>query len=170
MSERNLNRRALLRAGAAGFAALPAASALLPSMGFAGGTAPLSAEQADLIRQIREVKANADRLVDIELELEVPKGERGYRKYRRACYAAKRAEEELDCLTVEVLRRPVRDWGDVAVLGALTAAHAERSLSGGLALIENNEPLIVEPFSCDLRDYTMGALMQAALAMGGAHV
>ena len=34
----------------------------------------------------------------------------------------------------------------------------------------DNIPLIANQFHCDLRDCTMGALMQAALAMGGAHV
>jgi hypothetical protein len=167
MSERKLSRRALLRAGASGLAALPTVPALLPSMGFAAEAVPVSADQAGLIRQIRELKTKVDRLVSVEMGLETPKGHLGHRKYRRARHAAHRAEAELDRLTMEALRRPVKTWGDVAVRAELASAHAERSLHGGFALIDDNLPL---DRRSNLSDYAMGALMQAALAMGGVHV
>lgn len=169
MTERNLSRRSLLRAGASGLAALPVVAAVLPHEAKASA-APISAEHAALIKRIRALKVKLDRLVRIELDSEIQNGEYRNRNWRRASYVARRADEELDRLTVECLRRPVTCWGDVAVIGELAIAHAERSLQGGFALIDDNEPLIAEPASCDLREYTLGALMLAARTVGGAHV
>ena len=144
-------------------------AAVLPQEANAS-TAPISAEHIALIERIRAVKVEVDRLVMVELDTETQPGRPGYRRYRRACHEAKRAEEQFDCLTVECLRRPVTTWGDVAVIAELALAHAERDIEGGLSLISNQESLIVAPFECDLRDYTMGTLMLAARNMGGTHV
>jgi hypothetical protein len=161
---RFLSTAARVAGAATGAAVLPAAAAK------AAPAIQITADHVALIQQIRTLNSEVDRLVSIEMACETPKGQPGYRKYRRACHSARRAEAKLDRLAKRILQQPAKNWGDVAVRGELAAAYAERTRAGGFAFIDRNPVAeLGKRWSCDAEDLTLGSLMTAVLAMGVPH-
>lgn len=159
-----LSTAAMVAGAATGAAVLPAAAVE------AGPAAQITADHVALIEEIRAQKSEVDRLVSIEMDCETPKGRPGYRKYRRACHAASRAEAKLDRLAKRILQQPPKNWGDVAVRGELAAAYAERTRAGGFAFLDRNPVAeLGNRWGCDGEDLTLGSLMTAVLAMGVPH-
>ena len=134
------------------------AVAALPTLASAATT--VGNHQA-LIAEIRHLYAKHQAAISHEMSIEVRKGEPGYAAYEAAVAAAEAAGAEMKALAEHVLEQPVRSWGDVAVRAELAKAYAERTVADGLCLVE--EPV-------DWGEATLGALLDAALTIGGAHV